>query len=110
LPSTIWLTPRIELLPYSGNVFPLAYYWEDDPVDQSVTIGFAVLNVFYLVLAIWGAWRLWLQPDARTPLFLFVAFILVRTAFFTTLEAPEPRYVLECFPAMLAMGAQVFTR
>ena len=46
--STIWLTPRIELLPYSGNVFPLAYYWEDDPVDQSVTIGFAVLNVLYL--------------------------------------------------------------
>jgi 4-amino-4-deoxy-L-arabinose transferase-like glycosyltransferase len=108
--STIWVTPRIELLPYSGNVFPLAYYWEDDPVDQSVTIGLAVLNIVYLALAVWGGWRLWLQPDARTALFLFVAFILVRTAFFTTLEAPEPRYVLECFPAMLAMAAQVFTR
>jgi 4-amino-4-deoxy-L-arabinose transferase-like glycosyltransferase len=79
-------------------------------VDQSVTIGFALLNIFYLVLAIWGAWRLWLQPDARTALFLLVAFIVVRTAFFTTLEAPEPRYVLECFPAMLALAAQVFTR
>jgi len=33
----------------------------------------------------------------------------VRTAFFTKfVETPEPRYVLECFPAVIALGAQVF--
>jgi hypothetical protein len=39
--------------------------------------------------------------------FLFF-FMLLRTAFLTTLETPEPRYVLVCFPALIAMGAQLF--
>jgi hypothetical protein len=26
----------------------------------------------------------------------------------TTLETPEPRYVLVCFPALIALGAQIF--
>jgi len=25
-------------------------------------------------------------------------------------ETPEPRYVLECFPAVIALAAQVFVR
>jgi hypothetical protein len=105
---TMWLTPRIELLPFSGKVFPLTEAWEDDPVDQSFTIVFAFLNVLYLAIAAWGAWRLWRQPAARTAVALFVGFILLRTAFLTTLEAPEPRYVLVCFPILLAFAAQVF--
>jgi hypothetical protein len=36
--------------------------------------------------------------------------MVLRTAFLTTLETPEPRYVLVCFPALIAMGAQVFVR
>ena len=40
-----------------------------------------------------------------------IVFILVRTAFFASfIETPEPRYVLECFPAVLALAAQVFAR
>jgi hypothetical protein len=39
---------------------------------------------------------------------LLVFFILLRTAFLTTLETPEPRYVLVCYPALLALAAQVF--
>jgi len=39
---------------------------------------------------------------------LLLVFILVRTAFLTTLETPEPRYVLVCFPALIALVAQVF--
>ena len=34
----IWFTPRIELLPVSGHVFPLRYMHEEDPVDQRVTL------------------------------------------------------------------------
>jgi len=37
-------------------------------------------------------------------------FMVLRTAFLTTLETPEPRYVLVCFPALMALGAQVFAR
>ena len=107
--ATIWFTPRIELIPVSGHVFPLRQTREDDPVDQEITIGFFVLNLFYAGLGLWGAVWLWRSNLAARPAVAFLAlFILLRTAFLTTLETPEPRYVLVCFPALIAMGAQVF--
>ena len=107
----IWFTPRIELLPVSGHVFPLAQMREDDPVDQEVTSLLFVLNLFYVGLGVWGAMRLWRSnPSARPAVAFLALFIVIRTAFLTTLETPEPRYVLVCFPALIAMGAQVFAR
>ncbi len=107
----IWFTPRIELLPISGHVFPLQQMREDDPVDQEVTILFFALNLFYVGLGVWGAARLWRSNSVARPAVAFlVLFILIRTAFLTTLETPEPRYVLVCFPALIAMGAQGFAR
>jgi hypothetical protein len=108
---TIWFTPRIELLPISGHVFPLRQMREDDPVDQEVTSLFFALNLFYVGLGVWGAVRLWRSNSVARPAVAFlVLFILLRTAFLTTLETPEPRYVLVGFPALIAMGAQVFAR
>jgi peptidoglycan/LPS O-acetylase OafA/YrhL len=66
------------------------------------------LNVVYLLLAAWGARRLWPQSGARTAVVLLIGFVLLRTAFLTTLEAPEPRYTLVCFPVLLAFAAQIF--
>jgi hypothetical protein len=106
--ARIWFTPRIELLPVSGHVFPLAYQREEDPVDQRITILFFLGNVFFVGLALWGAGKLWKSPLARPALLVLIAYMVIRTALLTTLEAPEPRYVLECFPALLACGAQVF--
>ena len=104
----MWFTPRIELLPVSGNVFPLAKMWEEDPVDQGVTACFFFLNIFYLALAAWGVGKLWKWPGVRAALAVLLFYILARTVFLTTVETPEPRYGLECFPALLAFGAQVF--
>jgi len=36
---------------------------------------------------------------------LLVVYMLVRTAFLTTVEAPEPRYVVTCYPAIFALAA-----
>jgi hypothetical protein len=106
---TLWFTPRIELLPVSGTVFPLAQSWEDDPVDQSVTAGLFLLNLIYLGAAIWGGVRLWREAAAaRAAMALLLAFVVIRTAFLTTLETPEPRYVLVCYPMVIALGAQLF--
>jgi hypothetical protein len=106
---TLWFTPRIELLPFSGTIFPLAQSWADDRIDQSVTVGLFLLNIAYIALAFWGAARLWRRaPAARAAIALLVTFIVLRTAFLTTLETPEPRYVLVCYPALLALAAQVF--
>lgn len=103
---TIWFSPRIELLPFAGSVFPLKQNWEDDRTDQLVTIGFFLLNVIYLGLALCGFVRLWkLSQRIRPALFAIAIYLLLRTAFLTTVEAPEPRYVLVCFPMILALAA-----
>lgn len=107
--ATLWFTPRIELLPVSGVVFPFLQAWEDDPIDQWTTISLFLLNIGYLALAAWGAVRLWRWSTRSHPaVALLAAFVLLRTAFLTTLETPEPRYVLVCFPALIALAAQVF--
>jgi hypothetical protein len=108
---SLWFTPRIELLPLSGTVFPLARSWADDPIDQSATLALFLLNVTYVGLGVWGAVGLWRRSSAVRPaVALLTVFIVLRTAFLTTLETPEPRYVLVCFPALIALAAQVFSR
>ena len=108
---TLWFTPRIELLPVSGAVFPLKQSWQDDRIDQCATVGLFLLNLLYLALAACGAIRLWLcSSSVRPAVALLIVFVLSRTAFLTTLETPEPRYVLVCFPALMALAAQLFLR
>jgi len=109
---TIWFTPRIELLPFSGQLEPIRQSWHEDPVDFSATVGFFALNLAYALFALAGGLRLWRQgtPGVRFALGLLVGYVLLRTAFLTTLETPEPRYVLVCFPIVLALAAQVFVR
>ena len=108
---TLWLTPRIEQLPISGSIFPLADTWETDRLDLSVTLSLFFVNLFYLVLAAWGTVLLWrFAPEARGGVSMLVLFILARTAFLTTVETPEPRYVLVCFPAVIALAAHGLLR
>jgi hypothetical protein len=104
----LWFSPRIELLPLSGQVFPLAEAWENDPVDQLVTAGFESLMALCVLFGAWGALRLWRLPSTRLAVALIAGYIVVRTVFLATLETPEPRYMLVCFPALLAVAAQVF--
>jgi hypothetical protein len=108
---TLWFTPRIEQLPISGSIFPLAHTWRTDRLDMSVTLSLFFVNLFYLAFALWGAFRLWrLAPEARAAVALLALFILARTAFLTTVETPEPRYVLVCFPAVMALAAHGLVR
>ena len=51
--AVMWFTPRIELIPVSGTVFPLVQSWQDDKVDQSVTVGFFLLNIAYVGACAW---------------------------------------------------------
>ena len=106
--GVMWFTPRIELIPVSGTVFPLVQSWQDDKVDQGVTVGFFLLNIAYVALAALGAIRLWRRSTAVRPaLARMIKFVAMRTAFLTTIETPEPRYVLVCFPIVLALAAHI---
>ena len=115
---TMWLTPRVEQLPYSGHLWPPAARYEDDPVDFSVTVGLGALNIFYIALALTavalalrraGGIKTFfaLEDPTSRGVALLAAFIVVRTLFFTQMEAPEPRYLLECYPAVIVLGALV---
>jgi hypothetical protein len=113
--ATLWFTPRVDLLPFSGHLRPIAKQWREDRLDFSVTLLLGALNFFYVGLAIAGAYRILRRRDVEwtipgTSVALLVTFILLRTAFLTGIETPEPRYVLECFPALLALGAMAWLR
>jgi hypothetical protein len=41
---------------------------------------------------------------------MLAVFVVVRTAFLTTVETPEPRYVLVCFPAVIALAVHGLLR
>ncbi len=104
--AAMWFTPRITLLPYSGKLWPLSESYRSNPADFEVTLGFAILNIMYVGMALAGAWLF----RTNKGVLLIVAFIVVRTAFLTQLQTCEPRYVLVCFPALLAIGALLFGR
>ena len=98
---TMWITPRIALLPYSGNLWPPAERWRNNQIDFGVTLGFGALNFAYLGMALVGAWRFRKKPAA---VFL-VTFVVLRTLFLTQLQTVEPRYVIVCYPVILALAA-----
>lgn len=104
---TLWFSPRIELLPVSGDLWPAGDAWENDRTDFLTTLTMVVANAFCVALGLAGLWIVRRRPWC----FFLVLFIVVRTVFFAfAVETPEPRYVLECFPALIALAAQVFTR
>lgn len=103
---SMWFTPRVEMLPLSGHLWPIHYWWEDSEPQYCVSLGLFLLGIAYGVMALVGAWRVRKDPVA----FFLVAYIVIRTGFLTTIETPEPRYVLECFPAVFALGAQLWAR
>ena len=107
---TLWFTPRVEQLPISGSIFPLAEMWDTDRQDMTITIGLFCLNIFYIAIGLWGAARLWrYSTGARAAIILLACFVLLRTVFLATaIETPEPRYVLVCYPALIALGAYAF--
>jgi 4-amino-4-deoxy-L-arabinose transferase-like glycosyltransferase len=99
--ADMWLRPRTEMLDIETR------WWEFDKHqrESAFALAWAGINLFYILAAIRGLmkWRL-----GVIGIFL-VAFVVMRTLFLSTLENPEPRYVLECFPALLALAGGAFT-
>jgi len=98
--ADMWLRPRTEILP------PDVRWWEfnDDAKQSFIAVGFGLLNLAYAAAALLALIR---RPSGIRWAGLFVGFLLLRSAFLGTLENPEPRYTLECYPAVILFASRV---
>jgi hypothetical protein len=100
--SDMWLRPRTELLDVETR------WWEFSrhPAESWFALLWAGLNLFYVAAALrgWLRWRLGLAG------MFVISFVLLRSIFLSSIENPEPRYVLECFPVVLALAGGAFAR
>jgi 4-amino-4-deoxy-L-arabinose transferase-like glycosyltransferase len=98
--ADMWLRPRTEMLPVSNRW----WRYSDHPQETIFDWAYAGLNLALLIAAIFGLAK-------KPPYFwIIVAFIAARCALLLTLETPEPRYTLECFPLLLALAGMAFAR
>jgi 4-amino-4-deoxy-L-arabinose transferase-like glycosyltransferase len=95
--ADMWLRPRTETLPSDSR------WWEfnDDPKWSTLAVGMGVVGLFYVLSALYGLPRALLAAN----MWLFLGFVLLRSAFLGTLENPEPRYTLECYPIVIVLAA-----
>jgi len=98
--ADMWLRPRTETLPSDTK------WWEfdDDPKWLALSLGLGIVNLAYVVAAVAGLVRGRFAPH----LGLLLTFVILRTLFLGTLENPEPRYTLECYPIVIILAAALF--
>jgi len=102
---TLWFTPRTELLPYEGQWWPLIRQWSDYDTDFAVGALYVALNLIYAGLALAGAYSMRKQRGVA----LLAVFVIIRTVVLAYEHfTVEPRFVLPCIPAVLALAALVW--
>jgi len=100
----MWLRPRVE------RTYDDLDWWNyaAHPSESRLSWACVALNAFYLLLGIAG---LWLRPRFAGWMLIYFA---LRSCLLATIEAPEARYTLECFPMLFVLGGVavhgVFTR
>jgi 4-amino-4-deoxy-L-arabinose transferase-like glycosyltransferase len=100
--ADMWFRPRTEILP------PDVRWWEfnDDTEASVMAVGFGLLNLAYVAAAMLALVR---SSSGKLSGIryagLLVGFLLLRSAFLGTLENPEPRYTLECYPVIIVLAS-----
>ena len=100
--ADMWLRPRTETLPSDTR------WWEfnDDPKWSALAVTLGVIGLLYLGMAVVGLVKCRTVPW----LGLLLIFVVLRSLFLSTLENPEPRYTLECYPVVIVLAAAVWQR
>jgi len=92
--ADMWFRPRVENLPIDLDWWVYRHHY----AETRFSWFYAGLNAFYVLLGIAG---LWLRPRLWPSM---LAYMVLRSALLATIEAPEARYTLECFPILFALG------
>ncbi len=100
--ADMWLRPRSEILP------PDPRWWEfNDELSSSVlAVALGLVNLAYIGAACFALLRG--HPQVRY-LGLLLIFVVLRTAFLGTLENPESRYTLECYPIVILLASALWS-
>ncbi len=98
--ADMWLRPRTELLPSDPR------WWEFNDARGwlAISIIFGLVNFVYVVAALAG----FLRGREAHGFGLLIFFLVIRSLFLGTLENPEPRYTLECYPVVIVAAAALF--
>lgn len=92
--ADMWLRPRVENLNIDLDWWVYSHHYAETRFSWS----YAALNAAYLLLALAG---LCFRPRYWPWMVLY---FVLRSALLATIEAPETRYTLECFPILFALG------
>jgi len=98
--ADMWLRPRVENLNIDLDWWVYAHHRRETEFSWA----YAGLNAVYLLLGIAG---LIVRPRYWGAL---LAYMLLRSVLLWTVEAPETRYTLECFPMLFALGGIAVAR
>ena len=105
--AALWFDSHSLYYPFGGQMSPVRDL--DYDVSQQYWLpAFTLLMWIYTLLAIAGAVRLWRDRAKRGNLrwlILIALMTLPRIIFFSTMENPEPRYVIELFAFCSVLGA-----
>jgi len=92
--ADMWVRPRIENLPIDLDW----WVYKRHHVETRFSWFYLGLNTFYLLLGLAG---LLLRPRLWPWMLLYM---VLRSALLCTIEAPEARYTIECFPMLFVLG------
>ena len=108
---SLWFDTHSQYYPFEGELLPLSDL--DYDIHQQYWLPlFAGLTFIYTLLGVTGGWFLWSSGlfAVRRWLLLAALMIFLRVGFFSTLENPEPRYVVEVFPFLSVLGGIALVR
>jgi 4-amino-4-deoxy-L-arabinose transferase-like glycosyltransferase len=101
---SMWFDTHSQYYPFQGELLPLSAL-DTDLHQQYWLPAFMILTLMYTVLALIGVAIFWRYKQARVWLLFLALLTLPRIAFLSTLENPEPRYVVELFAFLAAASA-----
>jgi hypothetical protein len=107
----MWFDTHSDFYPFAGPLFPLAELDTDNhqdiwlPLFVVIDAGYTLLAIIGLLLLLIGGW-----PRLRIWLFMALMIAITRIALFSTMENPEPRYLIELFSIASILGGIALSR
>jgi len=103
--ASLWFDTHSQYYPFQGELLPLSAL--DPDLHQQYWLPlFMFLTLLYTGLGFGGAWR---NKESRVWLLMLALLIAPRLAFLSSMENPEPRYVVEFFAFVTAAGSLTMT-